>query len=59
MSIGNATWSNSCNGIDANGMAVGGGRGTVACYLLLIMELVTVTELTSLPVEVNICTFHT
>ena len=58
MSRGNATWSNSCNGIDANGMAVG-GRGTVACYLLLIMELVTVTELTSLPVEVNICTFHT
>ena len=28
-------------------------------YLLFIMEFVTVTELTSLPVEVKICTFHT
>lgn len=26
MSRGNATWSNSCNGIDANGMAVGGEK---------------------------------
>jgi hypothetical protein len=28
-------------------------------YLLLIMEFVTVTELTNFPVEVKICTFHT
>lgn len=31
----------------------------VVGYLLLMMEFVTVMELTNLPVEVNICTFHT